>query len=102
MRLATCLVLAACSSGTPEPSATPAAATQSFRDGVQALCDVPDHVPDNGEPYDKRLAAVADWAEHQVTNPDAKQVGNLHDLAANRDALAAAVKKASVEHCKLL
>jgi biopolymer transport protein ExbD len=101
MRLATCLVLAACSSHTPAPTAPTTTDGQSFHDGVQALCDVPDHVPD-GASYETRLAGTSEWAQQHVTNLDAKQVGRLSDLAKNRDDLAAAVAKAHVEHCKLL
>lgn len=97
------LVLAcACHSSTPGgTSGSGSGAEQSFRDGVQALCDLPDHVPDTGEPYDKRLAAAAAWATAHVTNPDAKKLGDIGSLSKSRDQLGAAVKKAGVTHCKL-
>ncbi|MEO6775586.1 MAG: hypothetical protein ABI467_21675 [Kofleriaceae bacterium] len=72
---------------------------QSFHDGVQALCDLPDHVPDSGQPYDQRLAAVSAWATANITNPDVHKLGGL---AATKDALAAAVQRAGLAHCKLL
>ncbi|HET9987259.1 MAG TPA: hypothetical protein VFQ65_02045, partial [Kofleriaceae bacterium] len=74
-------------------------AKQSVREGVQALCDLPDHVPDSGEPYDKRLAAAAAWANANITNPDVKKLGGL---ASNKDALTAAVQQAGLAQCKLL
>ena len=43
---------------------------QSFHDGVQALCDLPAHVPDTGESYEVRLAAAGKCAEANVTNSD--------------------------------
>jgi biopolymer transport protein ExbD len=90
--LASLVILVACSS---KP-------TQSFHDGVQALCDLPNHVPAPTDSFEKRLAVVSDWADHNITNPEAKQIGNLKSLGANKDALAAAVAKASVQHCQLL
>ena len=92
--VALCVALAACTGNS---------SGQSFHDGVQALCDTPAHVPDSGEPYDKRLAAVARWADQNVTNAEARQLGgDLNDLAKNREALAAAVTKAGIAHCTLL
>ena len=74
-------------------------AQQSFREGVQALCDLPDHVPDSGEPYDKRLAATAGWANAHITNPDVVKLGGL---AGNKEAVTAAVHQAGLAQCKLL
>jgi biopolymer transport protein ExbD len=75
---------------------------QSFPEGVQALCDLPDHVPDDGQRYDRRLAAVRDWAEQHVTNVEAKQISAFDSGTDNRTALAEAVKKAGIVKCRLL
>lgn len=94
MRIAVLLVAAlACKSG-PDG--------QSFHDGVQALCDLPDHVPPPGESYDQRLAAVDAWAHDHITNPSARLLGGVKALETNRQALTDAVHKAEITRCKLL
>jgi biopolymer transport protein ExbD len=75
---------------------------QSFHDGVQAWCDLPDHVPDTGDSPEQRLTGVAKWAEANITNSDAKAIGAVTNLEANKQALTDAVKKAGVASCKLL
>ena len=75
---------------------------QTFAEGVQAICDLPDHVPAPDQRYDQRLAGVKQWADQHITNPEAKKVGNLETAKANQAALADAVKQAGVAHCKLL
>jgi biopolymer transport protein ExbD len=102
MRFVVTILLIACSSPSTTTSTIPVEPTQSFHDGIQLLCELPDHVPDNGKPYDQRLDAVAEWADHNVINTDAKQIGSVRSLTANRDAFAAAVGKAGITHCKLL
>jgi biopolymer transport protein ExbD len=88
-------LLVACRSGGPP--------AQSFHDGVQALCDLPDHVPaPTTDSFEKRLAVVSDWAEHNITNAGAQAIGGMKSVGANRDALAAAVAKASIQRCRLL
>lgn len=74
---------------------------QPFRDGVQAMCDLPDHVPP-GESYEKRLAAAGAWADAHITNPDARSLGGVTTMAANRQVLTDAVHKAGITRCKLL
>jgi len=71
---------------------------QSFHDGVQALCDLPDHVPAPGESYEKRLAGVAAWAESNIKNPEVRQLGGM---TGNKASLVAAAQKANVAPCKL-
>jgi biopolymer transport protein ExbD len=75
---------------------------QTFAEGVQALCDVPDHVPPPGQGYEQRLAGLQQWAEQNITNPDAKKLGTIDSVRANQGVLADAVKKAGIAHCKLL
>lgn len=94
------VLVAACNSSTPAGTSGPDV-EQSFHDGVQALCDLPDHVPDAGEPYDKRLAAANAWATANITNPEAKKLGDVGSLSKSRDQFAAAVQKAGIERCKL-
>jgi hypothetical protein len=49
----------------------------------------------------QRLAAVARWADANVTNPDARKIGSVdHDL--DKERLANAAKKAGILRCKLL
>jgi biopolymer transport protein ExbD len=94
MRIVASLVLVVACSSRP---------AQSFHDGVQALCDLPSHVPaPNADSFEKRLAVVSDWAEHNITNAEARQIGGVKTIGANKAALAAAVAKASVQHCQLL
>jgi biopolymer transport protein ExbD len=93
MRALVVVIVAACGTSSP-PS-------QTFRDGVQALCDLPDHVPDSGQDYTARLAAVGAWADHNVTNPEARAIGNPPD-AHSKAAFETAVAKAGIAHCKLL
>jgi biopolymer transport protein ExbD len=75
---------------------------QTFAEGVQALCDLPDHVPEPGQRYDQRLVAVQQWAEQHITNADAKKLGSLEGARTNPIALANAVKTTGIAHCKLL
>src|SRR4051812_24190259 len=75
----------------------PASDGQSFHDGVQALCDVPDHVP-AGDSYEKRLAGTMAWADANIQNPEVKQLGGL---TGTKEALVAAARKANVAPCKL-
>ncbi|MEO8554990.1 MAG: hypothetical protein ABI678_33655, partial [Kofleriaceae bacterium] len=72
---------------------------QSFHDGVQALCDLPDHVPPPGESYEKRLAGTLAWADANIKNPEVKQLGRL---TGKPDAIVAAAQKANVTPCKLV
>jgi biopolymer transport protein ExbD len=82
------VILAACGNN---------ATGQSFTDGVRTLCDLPNHVPPPDQPYDQRLAGVAEWAEKSVTNAEAKQIGRT-----SKDDLAKAVAKAGIDHCLFL
>jgi hypothetical protein len=82
-------------------STAPPAPGQSFHDAVQALCDLPDHVPDAAKPED-RLAGAGKWADEHVTNADARKLGDLGSLALDKEQLADAVKRANVMRCKLL
>jgi hypothetical protein len=79
-----------------------AATGQSFHDAMQLLCDVPDHVPPPNQPYDKRLAEVVRWSDANITNPEARAVGSVDSLEANQTKFADAVKRAGIEHCKML
>lgn len=72
---------------------------QSFHDGVQALCDLPDHVPAPGDSYERRLAGTVAWADANIKNPEVKQLGGL---TGSKDALVAAAQKANVAPCKLV
>lgn len=89
MRWLLLLVLIACKSKPAAPTG------QSFHDGVQALCDLPDHVPAGATP-EQRLAGVATWSTANITN------GEVVLLTGKKDALAAAAQKAGVAPCKLV
>ncbi len=96
------IALISCSSSTTTPVTPPTAPQQSFPDAMRLMCELPEHVPDDGQPYDQRLAAVGEWVDHNVMNPDAKQFDDVRHLTSKRDAFAAAVGKAGITHCKLL
>jgi hypothetical protein len=98
MRLALILAVAACHSSLA-PSGSSVSA--SYRDSVQALCDLPDHVPPKDKPYPERLAAVARWANDHVTDKDVRAAGSI-DKDLNKEKVAGAVKRAGIAHCKLL
>ena len=92
MRIGWLLVIAACHGSS---------SSSSFHDSVQALCDLPDHVPPKDKPYPDRLAEVAKWADAHVTDPEARALGSI-DKDINKDKLADAAKRAGIAHCKLL
>lgn len=91
MRLAWLVLLAGCHSSS---------VSSSYRDSVQAMCDLPDHVPPKDKDYTERLADVMKWANDHVTDPEVKKLGSI-DKDVNKEQLVAAAKKAGIEHCKL-
>ncbi len=90
------VVVAACNRSPSKPAVSP-----SFHDSLQALCDVPDHVPAKDKPYMQRLADVSKWADEHVTDAEVRALGSV-DKDINREQLVAATKRAGIEHCKLL
>lgn len=71
---------------------------QSFKDGVQALCDVPGHVP-LAPTAAERIAGAKAWVAANVTNPDVQRLGGVD---VKPELLAAAVEQAGLSQCTLI
>lgn len=90
--------------GAPAPAPAEALTSeQSFKEGMQLLCDSIDKVDANLAPSDMQRA-VASWIDANVKNPDVRELFTIMgDVPPDKRAgmMQAAATKAGIKHCAI-